>query len=447
VSSVFPRTGLLDRAPDVVVTAEAVTFDNTTTASSFDFGANITVSNVNVISATSAWMHLVIDKTATVGPRDVKVTVGGKTLTGTKAFNVAAPLQVTLATGATSQAQAGLFQASLYNLDHTAFDPNNLRPDGLVSIFPYGNQTGATATNASFTFLVDPLAATGAAALVMGNAALDGSFPVKFMSGSTDLTITATTPTALTFGTATNGSIATALQTGFYKMSMTGAAIVHQTLTQDTTSTLNPVVIGYGTSGLSQDILQSSIGGGGFPPSDTVYPVDSAQDAYFVVGDYYLQSGSTLTYSITATKTDVPAANVIAFSGTHDTGATALPLAGLPGIATGTSTSTATTPSFDVYSFTAAANDLYELTMLSYGDQVAVVAPACAAPPCSGGGPAGVDFGNYNTYVSSFQPTHTAYSVSTVGIPTAGTWYLVLIGQYGGQHPGGTYKMSIRKTN
>ncbi len=443
VSSIFPHTGLLGRELDVVVTAEAVTFDMSST---LDFGMNVTTSNLAVISPTAITAHLKIDDTAAVGPRDVNLTVGGKMLTGKGGFNVAAPLQVTPLGMNPSMAQGGLFQASLYDLDHTAFDPGSLQPTELVSIFPWGNQPGATATNATFTFLVDPLAMTGMQPLTMGNEALDGTFPITFQSNTSALNITPGTPTALTPGTVHSDNIGSPMTTGFYKLSTTGAAVI-QTIFNQTGQFLNPVVNVYGTSGLSKDLMSQGLGSIFGPPGPTVYAVTAAADGYVVVGDQFLGGDSMAAdygYTLVGNVTPIPASGVVQSASTpHNTTGTAQALPALPVVVSGTASATATTPSFDIYSFTAAVGDQYELSIVSYGDMFAIVWDGTE----SGGLPV---LNNYYVFAQAASPSHSGFSTTVltgVGgpIPTAGPYYLMVLGQFGGNHPGGAYTVSLRK--
>ena len=56
-----------------------------------NFGSNITVSNISVSNATLLTCDIVIDASAATGARNVVVTTGGETVTGTNVFTVNAP--------------------------------------------------------------------------------------------------------------------------------------------------------------------------------------------------------------------------------------------------------------------------------------------------------------------------------------------------------------------
>jgi hypothetical protein len=113
--AVVPSAGFLDREDTVVVTAIGTKFD--ANAPQLDFGAGVKAADVHVISPTSVAVKLTIDKAAPTGPRDVKITTGGKTVTGAKAFVVGSPIAVSLDKPVS---QGGLGKVTIKNLDRSA---------------------------------------------------------------------------------------------------------------------------------------------------------------------------------------------------------------------------------------------------------------------------------------------------------------------------------------
>jgi hypothetical protein len=399
----------------------------------------ITVSNIAVISPTSLTAHLAIAATAPAGNHDVKLTIGSNSVTGIGAFAVAAPLQVTGIMG--RQAQGGVLTANIENIDHQAFDPTTVTFGPQVLLFPWTSQIGPTATNATVALLVDPLAPTGKSGIVATNAG-----GLTFESNADAVNVAAATPTALT-GTQ-SGTVANAGDTAFYKYTSSGAEIVHSTFSTPTTSALNAFVAVYPTTGKSADMLGTGTTAGLFGPQpipDTIYPVAAKSDTYFVVGDTGLTGGSDHTFSLGVTSTPVPAANVVKSSSTaHGTISTAQALSGLPAIITGGVMSTKTTPDLQLYSFTAAANDLYEVSFAGNADLGVFLCPK----PTTGDIP---DLNACNTLfaaVTNLMPgQQAANGTMTTAIATAGTYYVLVAGLYGGNYPKGNYTAAIRKTN
>jgi len=85
-ASVTPTSGYLgDTITGVAIVGTGTHFGGTTTAS---LESNITVSNISVSDATHLTCTITIGATAATGTRDVSVTTGGETVTGTNVFTV-----------------------------------------------------------------------------------------------------------------------------------------------------------------------------------------------------------------------------------------------------------------------------------------------------------------------------------------------------------------------
>ena len=447
---VYPRYGLLAHELDVVITAEAVTFDAMSTA---DFGAGITVTAPTPISATSLGVHLAIAANAVPGARDVKLTTGKSMLTGTKAFNIAAPLQVTTAAG-TTMAQGGIFSAQLNDVDHPAFDTNLGVlgvASGPISVFPWSTQPNVTATNATFTFLVDPLAATGAAGFTVGNAAADGTFPLTFESSPSALTVAAATPAAVALGATGLKDTLTAGATKFYSYSAP-IGITHVSLT-GSGALITPVINVYPASGVFKDLLTqgiaqpASIFGAATPAPDTVFGVTAPTTGFIVVGDNALGGGAAADYGfgLNVTTTPVPAANILARDTAmpHGNISTAQAITAIPAIITGTSTGTKATLDNALFKFTGALGDIHEISLTT--DPTADIVVGICPPLMGSDNP---DFANCTAVAAPKAPGHSAFALETLPMPpaAAGPVYMIVQGG-GGSHPGGKFTVTVRKTN
>jgi PPE-repeat protein len=89
-TSVTPASGNREATlTGVAIVGTGTHFGGTTTV---EFGSNITVSNINVTNATNLTCDIAIQSGAVLGVRNVVVTTGGETVTGTSVFTVnAAP--------------------------------------------------------------------------------------------------------------------------------------------------------------------------------------------------------------------------------------------------------------------------------------------------------------------------------------------------------------------
>src|SRR5262245_27218158 len=90
VSGVFPSSGFSGRVVRVEISGDTTEWGSNTT---LDFGADVTVGTVTVASPTSLFADVTIAPTAALGPRDVNVKTGSKTLTLKSSFKVDAPIE------------------------------------------------------------------------------------------------------------------------------------------------------------------------------------------------------------------------------------------------------------------------------------------------------------------------------------------------------------------
>jgi hypothetical protein len=448
-AQVVPRVGLLDRELDVTVTTSEQKLDATATV---DFGAGVTVSMPQVVSDSTMIVHLAVDKAAATGAHDVKLTVGGTTLTGQGAFTVAAPLEVTPVAPQTSvsAAQGSLMLATLTNLDvQTAWDPNAFAVNGpgqLVESF-----TDVTSTNASAVILVDPLAPAGSTQLTAGNTASDGSYSTSYLSDPKATTVTAATPTTITTTTPLETeNLAGVGATNFYAVSVTGPSIVN-ILVSPTGGTIQPAIYAYPKSGLSKDILTTPFADDPiFGPSAAsnpavAYPVTgtTAETDFFIVSDLDLGGGDAADYgysvSVTVSPAPVPVAETSTAANSHDVQSTAQALTGNTVIVNG---SLLATEDMDVYSFTAAVGDVWEFTYLESSATVAAVCPAAASGDA-------VDLADNVAAAIPLLQQHSASNAGNLAeITTAGTYYVAVLPQTtAGITATANYTFSLRKTN
>jgi len=114
-TSVTPNSGAQGSThTGVAIVGTGTHFGGTTTV---DFGSNITVSNISASNATHLTCDIVISTEATLGARNVVVTTGGETVTGTGVFTVTA----TASGGQLIYEKAGGIMMAYPN----PFDPND----------------------------------------------------------------------------------------------------------------------------------------------------------------------------------------------------------------------------------------------------------------------------------------------------------------------------------
>ena len=317
---VTPHVGLLARTLNVTIAGDGMSFDKT--APTFDFGAGVTVSNVQVLDSNAAIATVKIDAAAAIGPRDVKVTAGTQSFTATKGFDVEADLGITLLPGVGKTEQGGISVVSIHNRDFAnALDPAFLYLTKGSSLWSQVSQS-QTGTDVSLAIVFDPLATPGPQQISLANPALDGTPGLGYVADSSLITVTARSATALTSGTAKMDTLANPGDTGLYKFSNTGAAIVSINVTSANTDPIVPRIRTYGAKGTSDNFLDDQGGAGlfGSGPAATIFPVPATTDTYAIVADGSGGLGGGASgYAYTVTATATPVTNVIMSPATaHD---------------------------------------------------------------------------------------------------------------------------------
>ncbi len=377
VGVIVPNIGLLDREVDVTVTAQAVDF--TAAAPKFDFGSGVTTSAIQVLSATTAYVHLTVDGGATTGVRDVKVTSGSNNLTSKGGFTVAAPLAVTVTPALT---QGGLALVDVDNLDVThAFDATADSGGTLFGepiTYPNfalqledgtdlgGGPTSVTATHAQGFFLVAP-AAGATTNVIAGNIA--SGFVSETYAGDPQ-PVTAKAPTAATVGTPLTGqNIAAASQTNIYKSANGATASILEVAPTAVGTKISPFVAVYGDSGKAADLYTLS-------GDSVVFPAPATKNTWGVVLDSSLGGGAIGDYGFTYNVTSHTGTLFAEPATAHATSATAAAITPvLPAKATNDGVivtgALATATEQDWYSLTLTKNDKLEITVL--GDFAALI--------------------------------------------------------------------------
>jgi hypothetical protein len=431
----------------VTVAGEALGF-SAAKPPTLGFGADITVSSVEVVDPDSAVATVQIAETAAIGPRNVTIQAGAVTLTATKAFDVEPPLDVSVAQDMTGKplGQAGqgdTVALTIHNLDTAdALDSNVLYETTGSSIL---SQLDETATDLTAVVLFDPLAPTGPLQLELANPTIEGAAGLSFVSAPGVLTVAARTPTKVAFGATKNDAIAAPFGTNVYELSSTGAAIVSLAVTSDPSLPIVPRLRVYGSDGLSDQLLDDVGGEGllGATPAQDMFPLTSDTTMYLVVLDGNFGGGSG--YSYTFSPTSLPVSNVITAPTTAH---------GTPATAPNETTKCVPGPCIIEGSLTTAGQtDAYSLTLtatatvtISYDRDpktgiVAVIAPATSDN-------SGFDFTNMEVSSSQAAATQPANVASSQSMPgTAGVWYVVVFdagSQVGGTVSTGKYTLSIQ---
>jgi hypothetical protein len=409
--------GLLGTEGDYVVTAASETL---TSSATLDFGTGITPSAIAAISTSSLSVHLAIAADAPTGLHDVKLTVGTNILTGTGAFTVDPPVVVApYGPSATlSAAQGSLLFADLTNLEPTAaWDPTYFTVtspcDGFVGASVGGADT--TASNAYVALVADPLAAVGTCGLVAGNLDAYGDVLTTESSDPAALKVTAGTPATLVPGKALTGqNIAAPGGAQYYSFDTSAVSIVDVATTAVAGGTIQPTTLAYPSTGVFADLLMMAAPQAGLfgttPAQDVVFGTGATSATTFlVVFDSSYGGGASSQYGFSLKATVTPATPVAEQSTPHGTAGAAQALGAGPLVVSG---ALSTGGEMDVYSFTAAAGDMWELSYTESPNSAAVVETDISElPAATDGSPLAV--------LEPAAPSHSASNQGSVATITA----------------------------
>jgi hypothetical protein len=241
LSLITPGKGILDREVEVQIGGSATKFDD---KAAVDFGDGVEVVSVTQSSPTLITARLKISKTASVGPRTVKIG----SLEAQEAFKVLPAIEIDGA----KVAQGGLVQFDIENNDDKAFDPNAFALEG-AGVIDLGS--GASGPFAATAFiLAAPLAKAGKSQLTVSNMGSDGKPRTTFLSASDAFEVTARAPFVFDLDTPKEQTFG-GLDTKLFKLTTAAnaAAFVDYRIEVGAESTAVPVAFVFGTKGSVDD--------------------------------------------------------------------------------------------------------------------------------------------------------------------------------------------------
>lgn len=373
VGFVFPLQGLLARDIDVLVSLDGTKVGE---KPQLDFGAGITVSNVNVVGASAISAKLTIAKSATLGRRDVTVSYEGGSFVGKSAFEVI-PTMTAKVVGAAKQ--GGLFAIDLVNNDRFPFSPD-MEVDGPVGTVSLG--VNASSYSGTALFLVEPKAA-------LGPFTATGINPdeMEFYSIPEVGKIEAGTPEALTSGATPSFSLK-AVDSRFYKMNYAAAGanggFVNFNIKTTASSNSSPTAVLFPASGKFQDLIAvgsppQSLFGAAPPPYDiqVSFPLAAgaaASEGYLIVFEGGEGGPVSLSHTVIGSADITPFAEA---AGAHADAASAQDMGAVPvaGKVINISGELTANGEIDVFKFSAAENDKFEISGAPLVDAQTLITP------------------------------------------------------------------------
>lgn len=331
ISGITPANAFLARSAEVTISGYGTNWSSATTV---DFGANVKVDKITVASPTALVVHITVDGTAAVGPRDVNVKDGATTETYKGAFSLLSPIELSFQG---NLAQGGNVIATVKVLDVSTPLDTTTDITGAPTNLTVTAGTGVTATPISVTdysaqveLQIDVPTPAGMQDFDLvsgppGVAAMDVDFP-----SPKGLTIAATTPTALSTADIM-GNTAAAYDTNVYSFTPASASQTILDFSISTTSTTaTPALFLLPNDGKWADIItgaQASSGGAG------TFSWVSAQTTpfYLITWD---NSGGTGPFTLSGVVSTAAAATAAATANDATT-ASAISATALPFVLTG----------------------------------------------------------------------------------------------------------------
>jgi hypothetical protein len=338
ITSVTPDHAFLARSGTLTLDGAGTAWSS---ATKVDLGVGVTVTNTSVVSPTLLVVNFRTDATAATGPRDVRVTDGGDTITymgvprGGSAlqggFQVLSPLVLTLE-GDIAQGSIALMSAQVIDtttpLDVTQ-DASGAYPNLAVRA-PSGFTSrvlSVTAFAAQVELAIDVSAPAGPADVALESGA-SGPTVVEFPAPR-GLSVAARAPSALSVGTWVTGKPSSTYATGLYALTAPAAATILDFTVSTTSSSATPDLFILGADGRWSNMLNYVQAASGSPGAFSVFST-AATPLYGVTMD---PSGSMGDYTVGVTS-QTPAA-VVAASAADGSMGTAAEAAGLPFVLTG----------------------------------------------------------------------------------------------------------------
>ncbi len=332
VSGITPPQSFLARTTELTISGYGTNWTSAS-APTVDFGGtDIAVNKITVASPTALVVSISTSKSATLGPRDVKVTDGTSTETYKGAFQVLSPLAVTFQGNV---AQGGNVFANIKVLDlSTPLDTTtdattgaftNLAVTAPKGVTPFVTAAGDYTATVELQIDVDAMTGMGTLDLVSGPA---GATTNVDSPAPEALNVAATTPTALVAGTAATGTIAAAFDTNVYSFTPSSAAQTILDFGITTTSTTATPALYLLTDTKWASFATGAVaqtGGGTFS-----FVTTQTTPLYGITWD---QSGATGPFTL-AGVVSTPAASTAAATATDATEATAIPATAFPFVLT-----------------------------------------------------------------------------------------------------------------
>lgn len=298
IGFVYPDTLLLGRSADVALTFHDAALDGEATV---DFGDDIDVVALEVVSPTTLYASLDIAEEAQAGVRDVVVDLGDRTLTFEAGVEVSPAVRISLSRGA-SPAQGLMAELVAENLD-----PDHEFDCGInggffasANVFFEGRDlwgfspSACSPTQMTATVLWAPKALAAARTdVIIGS---QWSPRIRFVGEA--LQVAAQSATALQPGVAVeNQNLGAPLASNLYSFAATGSAIATVTIEKvGSYAGAWPTLMSFDAGGSFDDLV-----GWPFPtPTGTRvrYPVTASrnQQSTFVYFDGYLGGGDASVY-------------------------------------------------------------------------------------------------------------------------------------------------------
>jgi hypothetical protein len=214
VSAVTPSSAFLGRTVDLSIAGSGTTWSSSTTVTFGD--SKVKVNKVTAASATGLLVNVTVGVDAAVAPTDVTVQDGSAMEVYKGAFQIKAPLEVTVDPPG-GVPQGGLAAVHVQMLDVTTpFDPNDVAVAAGSKDVAMG-MPQATDFALDFTLQADVLAKTGTFDMVVTSGSVDS--PARQA-----LLIAARAPTTLTAATPATGMITTEIDTVLYQFTPAAAS-------------------------------------------------------------------------------------------------------------------------------------------------------------------------------------------------------------------------------
>ena len=331
-NGVFPAQGFAGRDVRIEVSGDNTTWSASTTVS---FGPDVTVNKVSVAGPTDLFADVTISPSAASGLVDVVVTDGSSMFKLAQAFEIDTPI------GATFQgvvAQGSISVLTIQNNDTTnPFDTTSTTDANGNAVFTniaLGGPAGMNFIVETVTpFQISALALTDIDAGASGDITVAsgpaGGTVVNSDAGST--TVTARTATALTAGTAANGTVTNPFDSQLFSYTPTTSVPDIQALALATANAdAAPAVALLPASGHFSDLIS-------FGASADSLNTTAGTEQFFV----YWDNTGTAGYNFTIDEADVTLTHTATLAATSDSDVTATTVT-LPFLGNGGDVNTAT---------------------------------------------------------------------------------------------------------